>query len=505
MTINIEQMAAFCKQKGFVYQDSEIYGTLAGFWDFGPLGVELKNNIKANWWKRFVHDREDVVGMDGSIITNRKVWEASGHVSCFGDLMITCKKCKYKTRADQFLEDELNENYEGIEAKEVNRLLKDNSLICPKCKGEFQEAVDFNLMFETTVGPVKDKSNTAFLRPETAQLIFADFHLIKDSARKQLPFGIAQIGKAFRNEISPREFLFRSREFEQMEMEFFTHPDKINDCPLFDDVKKMKVNIITADDQAKQKEHKAITIEQLSKMTSKWHSYWIAEVYQWFLDMGIKPENLRIREHLAKELAHYAGACFDVEYNFPFGWKEIHGNADRQQFDMQQHIKVSGKDITIYDEETKQKVVPYVASEPSQGVDRAFLAVMFDAYENDEKRGNIVLHFDNDLTPIKVKVFPLMNKLHEPARKIFKLLQKDFICQYDKSGSVGRRYARADEVGVPYCVTVDFDGVETKTVTIRDRESTKQRRIKIDELKSVLCQLLNGEEFSKFGEEVKSK
>ena len=497
--LNIEQMAVFCKKKGFVYQDSEIYGSLAGFWDFGPLGVELKNNIKQHWWKTFVHDREDVVGIDGSIITNKKIWEASGHVDCFTDIILECVKCGNKERGDVLIEDKLGIQADGMEAKQVWEAIKKNNIKCQKCKGNFKEPKLFNLMFKTFVGPVEDKNSVAYLRPETAQLIFADFKLVSDNARLKLPFGIAQMGKAFRNEISPRDFLFRSREFEQMEIEFFVHPDKINNCPLLKQVENMQIQIITAEEQeAGNKEHKKIKIKDLTKLTSQWHSYWLAINYKWFLDLGIKQENLRIREHLKKELAHYAGACFDLEYNFPFGWKEIHGNADRTQFDLNQHIKVSKKDISIYDEESKEKIVPHVASEPSQGVDRAFLAFMFDAYNDDKKRGNIVLKLHPALAPFKVGVFPLVNKLDEQAREVFNELKKEFHCFFDRSGSIGRRYARADEVGIPYCVTFDFDSLKDKATTIRERDTTKQVRIKIKDLKEVLRKLLKQEiEFSK--------
>jgi glycyl-tRNA synthetase len=480
--ITIDEMASFCKKKGFVYQDSEIYGSLAGFWDFGPLGVEMKNNVKASWWKRFVQDREDVVGMDGSIITHRKIWEASGHVDSFTDVYVKCESCKKPNKLDK---------------NEVGKVK------C-SCGGKYDIIGDMNLMFKTHVGPVQDSANVAYLRPETAQLIFADFKLIQESSRLKLPFGIGQVGKAFRNEISPREFLFRSREFEQMEIEFFVHPKKINDCPFIKEYEKMKLQILTKETQEKGKDqHKEITVKELTKMTNQWHAYWLADFLQWFIDMGIDPKNLRIREHLKKELAHYAGACFDIEYNFPFGWKEIHGNADRTNFDLTQHIKVSKKDISIFDEESKERVVPYVASEPSQGVDRAFLALLFDAYNHDPKnkeRNWVVLKLDPKIAPVKVGIFPLVNKIGDKAKELFNLLKKDFVCQYDKSGAIGRRYARADENGIPYCVTVDFDTLKDKSVTIRDRDSAKQVRISIDNLKDTLNKLINRDiEFEKAG------
>ena len=480
--ITIEEMATFCKKKGFVYQDSEIYGSLAGFWDFGPLGVEMKNNVKNSWWKRFIQDREDVVGMDGSIITHKKIWEASGHVGSFTDVYVKCESCKKPNKLDK---------------NEVGKVK------C-ECGGNYDILGDMNLMFKTHVGPVQDSSNVAYLRPETAQLIFADFKLIQESSRLKLPFGIGQVGKAFRNEISPRDFLFRSREFEQMEIEFFVHPKKINDCPFIKEYEKMKLQILTADTQEKGKDdHKEITVKDLTNMTNQWHAYWLADFLQWFADMGIDPKNLRIREHLKKELAHYAGACFDIEYKFPFGWKEIHGNADRTNYDLTQHIKVSKKDISIFDEESKEKVVPYVASEPSQGLDRAFLALLFDAYNHDpenKERDWVVLKLNPKIAPVKVGIFPLVNKIGDKAKELFNLLKKDFVCQYDKSGAIGRRYARADENGIPYCVTIDFDTLEKNSVTIRDRDSTKQIRVSIDNLKDILNRLINREiEFEKAG------
>ena len=468
MALTIEDISVFCKKKGFVYPNSEIYGSFSGFFDYGPLGVELKNNIKSEFWKRFVHQREDVVGIDGTIITHPTVWKASGHVDSFTDYIYRCNKCNKVVKGDN-----------------------DKGMKCPKCNEEMQNEGKFNLMFETNVGPVK--GNLSYLRPETAQVIFSNFKLVQESSRKKLPFGIAQTGKAFRNEISPRDFLFRSREFEQFEIEFFVHPEKINDCPYIKEIENMKIQILTSENQDKDEGHAEMTIKQIidKKIASSWHAYWLAEYYTFFLDMGIEKENLRLREHLKDELAHYASACFDIEYRFPFGWKEIHGNADRGQFDLQQHMKFSKKSMEYFDEETKEKVVPYCASEPSQGIDRAFLAFLTDAYNDDKKRGNIVLKLNPKLAPIKVGVFPLVNKLNEKASEVFEILKKEFNCMYDKSGSVGRRYARADEISIPFCVTVDFDTLEDKAVTIRDRDSTKQIRVKINDLVNVLSGLLN--------------
>lgn len=503
MTITIEEMAIFCKKKGFVYPTAEIYGGLAGFWDYGPLGVELKNNIMQHWWKIFVRNRSDVVGIDGSIITNKKVWEASGHTTCFADLMLTTKKTKQRYRADQFLAEKLNIETQGITAEEINRLVQKHKLTADNGE-DFEEVKPFNLMFHTTVGPTETTQNLAYLRPETAQSIFINFPLVFENARAKLPFGIAQIGKAFRNEISPRDFLFRCREFEQMEMEYFVHPEKLYDCPFFDALKDRKIQILTAVLQEKRKEHTEIPLKSLvdQQLATPWHAYWLGLQYQWFLDLGIKPAHLRLREHTKEELAHYAGACFDIEYKFPFGWKEIHGNADRTQFDLQKHGEASGKPITVFDEETKQKVIPYVAAEPSQGIGRAFIAFLFDAYEESKERGNIVLHLHPLLAPVQVGVFPLVNKLKDTATEIFSILQKEYICQYDKSGSIGRRYARADEIGMPLCVTIDFETLENKSVTLRDRETTKQIRVALTDLSSVIARFFAGAPFLSLGKEV---
>ncbi len=488
MALAIDEMATFCKKKGFVYPSAEIYGGLAGFYDYGHLGVELKRNIENELWNRFVRSRNDVVGIDGTIITNPNVWKASGHADCFGDIMLDCSKCKQRFRGDHLIEDTLKIRADGISKEDISKIVKENKIKCPNCKGELGEPRQFNLMFETNVGPVS--GNTSYLRPETAQLIFTNFRLVQENARMKLPFGIAQLGKAFRNEISPRDFLFRVREFEQFEIEFFIHPKKIDDCPMIKEVESLKINALLENE----KSQKQTTIKDLvsKKTLSRWHAYWLAQFYRFFLDLGIKPENLRIRQHVKDELAHYARACFDIEYQFPFGWKEIHGNADRQSFDLTQHSKFSNKDLSFFDEETKEKVIPSVV-EPSQGIGRAMLALMFDAYNDDKKRGNIVLGLHPKLAPVKVGIFPLVGNKPEIValtKKIYDDLKNDFTCQYDQSGSVGRRYARADEIGVPYCITVDFDSLNDSSATIRDRNTTKQERVKISELKSKIRSLL---------------
>jgi len=472
--LSIEEMAVFCKKKGLVYPSGEIYGGLSGFFDFGPNCVELRNNIKREWWKFHVQEREDIVGIDGSIITNPRVWEASGHVKNFTDVYVKCRKCKKPNKIDK---------------SEIGKVR------C-ECGGEYEVIGDLNLMFKTNVGPVE--SNTAYLRPETAQLIFANFKLVAENSRLKLPFGIAQVGKAFRNEISPRDFLFRCREFEQMEIEYFVHPENSKKCPFINDVLKHEITILSADMQKKEKKPQKMTIEQTLKkkiIGTEWLAYWLAIEHKWFTSLGANSDNFRIRQHLKDELAHYSSDCWDLEYNFPFGWKELEGIADRGDFDLQQHIKHSKKDLSIFDQETNKKIIPHVVAEPSLGVERAFLVFMFDAYNDDKKRGNIVLNLNPKLAPVKAAVFPLMGKpeLEKLAKEIHANLKKHFNVSYDRSGSIGRRYARADEIGTPCCITVDFDSLKDKSVTIRDRDTTKQVRIKIAELKDILRKLIDKE------------
>lgn len=473
MALSIEDMATFCKKKGFVYPNSEIYGGMSGFWDYGPLGVELKKNIKDDWWKFHVQSRDDIVGIDGTIITHPKVWVASGHVENFNDVYVKCKKCKKPNKLDK---------------NEVGKVKCD-------CGGDYEVIGDLNLMFKTNVGPVE--GNTAYLRPETAQQMFINFKQVVETSRLKLPFGIAQIGRAFRNEISPRDFLFRCREFEQMEIEYFIHPKDTNNCPYIMEVLNHKITVYSADMQDKgEKEGKEMSIKQaLHKkiIKTQWHAYWLAIEHKWFISLGAKPKNFRIRQHVADEKSHYALDTWDLEYKFPFGWKELQGMANRTDFDLKQHIKHSKTDLSLYDEESKEKVIPHVVAEPSQGVDRAFLVFMFDAYDDDKKRGNIVLYLDPWLAPVKVGIFSLVNKLNEKASDVYSLIKKDFVCQFDKSGSIGRRYARADEIGIPYCITVDFDSLKKEDVTIRERDTTQQKRVKIKDLKETLRKLLNKE------------
>ncbi len=522
--LTIDEMATFCKRKGFVYANSEIYGGIAGFYDFGHLGVELKNNIKKEWWKTFVQQRDDMVGIDGSIITHPMVWKASGHVDGFTDVLVDCKKCGSRFRGDQLIEDKLNISTAGMSLDDVAKKLAEHKIKCLKCGNELSEPKKFNLMFTTKVGPVQTSSSVAYLRPETAQVIFADFKLVQENARLKLPFGIAQVGKAFRNEISPRDFLFRMREFEQMEIEYFVHPEK-QGCPYIDEVLDYELNVYSADMQKHNKtqgnskrisgaqkienqfsrEMEKISIKQaLDKkiIKTEWHAYWLAKMHKWFVDLGAESKHFRIRQHIKDELSHYALDTWDLEYEFPFGWKELQGLANRADFDLKQHMEHSKTDLTIFDEDTKKKIIPHVICEPSQGVERAFLVFMFDAYNYDKSRDNVVLKLHPKLAPIKVGVFPLISnkkELVEKAKEIHNELKKEWTCLFDISGSIGRRYARADEIGVYACVTIDFESLEDSTVTLRDRDTTHQIRVKISELKNVITRFFSGEKLHNFG------
>ncbi|MBI4144962.1 glycine--tRNA ligase [Candidatus Woesearchaeota archaeon] len=497
--VTIDEMAAFCKRKGIIFPSSEIYGGLAGFFDYGPLGSEIKKNLKDAWWKYHVHDREDVVGIDGSIILHPKVWEASGHLANFDDIMVECMKCKERYRADQVVEELLNIHAAGLKPEDLTKLIKENHIRCLKCKGEFSDAKPFNMMFQTFIGPLQTQEARAFLRPETAQNIFVDFKSIVETARLKLPFGIAQMGRSFRNEIAPRNFLFRCREFEQMEIEYFIHPSKLDDCPYLKDVLNHKLFVFSAEMQTKKQPHQELSIKEcLDKriITTAWHAYWLAMEHQWFVSLGADATKFRIRQHVSDEKSHYALDTWDLEYEFPFGWKELQGMANRTDYDLKQHMKHSGKDLSLFDEDTKQKVIPHVVAEPSQGVDRAFLVFLFNAYHEDKQRGNVVLKLHQRLAPFKIGVFPLLSNRDElltKAREVFQVLRQDFPALYDKSGSIGRRYARMDEMGTPYSVTIDFDSLKHNDVTVRDRDSTKQVRVKLAELKDTLRKLLGRE------------
>jgi glycyl-tRNA synthetase len=418
----MEKIVSLCKRRGIIFPSSEIYGGLNGAWDYGPLGVEIKRNIKSEWWRSMVTSRDDVVGLDAAILMNPRVWEASGHLEGFTDPMVDCKKCKHRFKAD------------SLEAAD-----------CPDCGGELTDAKNFNLMFKTFVGPVEEDATTVFIRPETAQGIFVNFDNVLNTARLKLPFGIAQIGKAFRNEINPRNFTFRSREFEQMEMEFFVTPGE----------------------------------------DEKWYEYWRDRRYNWYLNLGLSKDKLHLRDHESHELAHYAKGCVDVEYDFPFGLAELEGVANRSDYDLKAHAKSSGKRLDYFDEEKKERYTPFVI-EPSAGVDRSTLAFIVDAYVEEEER--TVLRFHPKIAPIKVGVFPLLRKEGQPekALEVRDMLKEHFAVFYDQAGAIGRRYRRQDEIGTPFGVTIDHTTAEDGTITLRERDSMAQERVPIENLLSAL-------------------
>ena len=423
---DMDKVLSLSKRRGFVFQSSEVYGGLGSTWDYGPLGVELKRNVKEAWWRSVVSERDDVVGLDAAILMHPKVWEASGHVENFSDPLVECRQCHRRFRLDQ--------------------LETDN---CPECGGDFTEPRRFNLMFRTFMGPVEESSAEVFLRPETAQGIFVNFQNVQTATRKKLPFGIAQIGKAFRNEITPGNFTFRTREFEQMEIEFFVKP---------------------GDDE-------------------EWLQRWVKDRFEWYVNHGIRAENLRLREHAGDELAHYAKATYDIEYRFPWGWGELEGIADRTDFDLGRHAQYSGENLSYFDDEIGERYIPYVI-EPSGGVDRATLAFWLDSYdeEPDGKDTRTVLHFHRELAPVTVAVLPLSRnaRLTPTARSVYDLVRRRFKSQFDDAQSIGRRYRRQDEIGTPYCVTVDFETLDDQAVTIRDRDTMAQERIPVSRLLDVL-------------------
>ncbi len=422
----MDKLVSLCKRRGYIFQSSEIYGGINACYDYGHLGVELKKNIEAFWWKDMVQMREEVVGLDASIIMHPGVWEASGHVAGFTDPLVDCRKCKNRFRADEL---------------EVD--------VCPRCGGELTEARQFNLMFKTHMGAVEDKANEIYLRPETAQGIYVNFHNVINAARLKIPCGIAQVGKAFRNEITPGNFTFRTREFEQMEMQYFVKPG--------------------TDDE--------------------WLDYWKDERMKWYHQLGLKPQKLRMHEHGPDELAHYARAAFDIEYEFPFGWKELEGIHNRTDFDLTRHIEHSGKDLSYFDETTQEKYVPYIV-ETSAGLDRTLLTCLVDAYDEEEER--VVLRLSPRIAPIQVGIFPLVKRdgMPEVARKIEEILRPHFHVFYDEKGAIGRRYRRQDEAGTPFCVTVDSETLEKNTVTLRHRDSMDQERLSIDSLVDRIRELI---------------
>lgn len=455
----MERIVALSKNRGFIFQGSEIYDGLANTWDYGPLGVELKNNVKRLWWKKFIQENPYNVGLDSAILMNPMVWVASGHVGGFSDPLIDCRECKTRHRADKLVEDWNSENnieiiVDGMSNEELTQYMEDNKISCPNCgKRNFTAIRQFNLMFKTFQGVTEDSQNEIYLRPETAQGIFVNFKNVQRSTRKKLPFGIGQIGKSFRNEITPGNFIFRTREFEQMELEFFCEPGK----------------------------------------DMEWFVYWKDFCRNWLLSLNIKEENIRMRDHSKEELSHYSKATTDIEYKFPFGWGELWGIANRTDFDLKQHMEHSKEDMNYFDPVTNEKYVPYCV-EPSVGVDRVTLAFLCEAYEEEEVgEGDVrtVLRFHPALAPVKIAILPLSKKLGEQAFEVYENLIKYYNCEYDDTGSIGKRYRRQDEIGTPYCVTFDFDSIEDKKVTIRERDSMQQIRIPIEELKDYFSDKFN--------------
>ncbi|MBQ5591906.1 MAG: glycine--tRNA ligase [Clostridia bacterium] len=442
----MEKIVALCKGRGFVYAGSEIYGGLSNSWDFGPLGVEFKNNVKRAWWQKFVQENPYNVGLDSAIIMNPQIWVASGHVGGFSDPLMDCKDCKTRHRADKLIED-TGVNPAGWSFEEMSKYIADNGIVCPDCGGQnFTDIRKFNLMFKTFQGVTEDAKNELYLRPETAQGIFVNFQNVQRTTRRKVPFGVCQIGKSFRNEITPGNFIFRTREFEQMELEFFCKPGTELD----------------------------------------WFAYWKDYCHKWLLSLGIREENLRLRDHEPEELSHYSNATTDFEFLFPFGWGELWGVASRTDFDLTQHQNTSGKGLEYFDQTTNEKYLPYVI-EPSLGADRVTLAFLCDAYDEevvDEEKGDtrVVLRFHPALAPIKAAVLPLSKKLNEKAEEVYAMLSKRFMVEFDDAGSIGKRYRRQDEIGTPFCITYDFDSVEDGCVTIRDRDTMAQERIAIDKL-----------------------
>ena len=459
MLEDMETLVALCKSRGIIYPGSEIYGGLANTWDYGPLGVELKNNVKRLWRKKFIQEQRNIVGLDAAILMNPRTWEASGHVSNFSDPLIDCKECKTRHRADKLIEEWAHENKDDIIAdgwsdEQMVSYINDNKIPCPSCgKTNFTNIRKFNLMFKTFQGVTEDTTSTVYLRPETAQGIFVDFKNVLRTSRKKIPMGIAQIGKAFRNEITPGNFTFRTREFEQMELEFFCKPG-----------------------------------EDL-----EWHKYWKDFCKKWLLDLGMKEENIRLRDHEKEELSHYSNATTDIEFNFPFGWGELWGIADRTNYDLTQHQEYSKQDMSYLDPETNEKYIPYVI-EPSLGADRVTLAFLCNAYDKEKLEDGderVVLHLHPALAPYKVAVLPLSKKLNDKAYEIYDMLTKKFACDYDESGSIGKRYRREDEIGTPYCVTIDFDTLEDNQVTIRDRDTMEQVRISINDIENYILERID--------------
>ena len=450
MLKSMDTLVALCKNRGIIYPGSEIYGGLANTWDYGPLGNEIKNNVKNAWRKKFIQEQKDIVGLDAAILMNPETWVASGHVGGFSDPLIDCKECKTRHRADKLIEEWMHQNnceeiVDGWPDEKMINYIKEHNIVCPNCgKQNFTDIRKFNLMFKTFQGVTEDSTSQVYLRPETAQGIFVNFKNVVRTTRKKMPMGIGQIGKAFRNEITPGNFTFRTREFEQMELEFFCKPGT----------------------------------------DLEWFDYWRTYCENWLLSLGIKKENIRLRDHSKEELVFYSKATTDIEFAFPFGWGELWGIADRTDYDLSRHMEYSKQDLTYLDQETGEKYIPYVI-EPSLGCDRVALAFLCNSYDEEEiSEGDVrtVLHLHPVLAPFKVAVLPLSKKLSDKATEVYDMLSKKFMCDYDEAGSIGKRYRREDEIGTPYCVTIDFDTLEDNQVTVRDRDTMEQVRISIEEL-----------------------
>ena len=452
--MNMDTIVNLAKTRGFVFPGSEIYGGLANTWDYGPLGIELKNNVKAAWWKKFIQESPYNVGLDAAILMNPKTWEASGHLNNFNDPMIDCKQCKSRHRADKLIEDVMQKEddtfvADGLSFEAMKEIIDDKNIDCPTCGAhEYTDIRQFNLMFKTFQGVTEGSTNELFLRPETAQGIFVNYKNVQRTMRKKLPFGIGQVGKSFRNEITPGNFTFRTREFDQMELEFFCKPGT----------------------------------------EMEWQTYWKEFAVKWLKDLNLSEEKTRLREHDEDELSHYSNATTDIEYKFPFGWGELWGVASRTDYDLRQHMEHSNEDFRYHDPETNEKYIPYCI-EPSLGLDRMTLAFLTDAYDEEELESGdsrTVLRLHPALAPFKAAVLPLSKKLSGDAMEVYSMLAADFNIEFDESQSIGKRYRRQDEIGTPYCITFDFDSTEDKKVTVRDRDTMEQTRIAIDELHNFL-------------------
>lgn len=448
----MDKIVALCKTRGFIFPGSEIYGGLANTWDYGPLGVEFKNNVKKAWWKKFVQESPYNVGLDSAILMNPQTWVATGHVSSFNDPLVDCKSCKTRHRADNLIEEQTGVSCEGWSNEKMSDFMREKNVKCPDCgKSDFTDIRQFNMMFKTFVGVTEDSASTVYLRPETAQGIFVNFSNVQRTSRKKIPFGVAQVGKAFRNEITPGNFTFRTKEFEQMELEFFCKPDT----------------------------------------DLEWFSYWRKFCRDWLSSLGMKEEHMRLRDHSKEELSFYSKATTDIEFLYPFGWGELWGIADRTNYDLTRHIETSGKSMEYFDPDDNSKYIPYVI-EPSLGADRVALAFLCEAYDEETlEDGDIrtVLHLHPALAPYKCAVLPLTKKLSEPAREVFSMLAKQFMVDYDEAGNIGKRYRRQDEIGTPFCITYDFDTLEKDgCVTVRDRDTMAQERVAIDQLSAYLAE-----------------